>query len=103
MPLLEQKAFRGFASPSNVAMAALVGFLSVGYFTDWKMLRGRPSKSAMAVTPGMPEQFAGSSKQPLRTVRAEKGRTVRLQFSPRSEIADRRAASHEGRESAEVD
>jgi hypothetical protein len=103
MQLLQQKAFRGFASPSNVAMATLVGFLSVGYVTDWKMLRGRPSESAMVVTPLLPEHASGSVPPRLRSARLKRGQTIYMQAAPRSEIADRRGASHDGKTSAEVD
>jgi hypothetical protein len=103
MNLLQQKAIRAFASPSNMAMTVLVGFLSVGYFTDWKMLRGRPSKSATAATPGIPEHAAGSLHTRLRTVRSERGGTVFLQVVPRSDVADRRAANHEGTSRPELD
>ncbi len=103
MDFLQQKAFRGLGSPSNLAMAALIGFLAVGYFTDWKMLRGRPSLSASAVTPGLPEHLPGPSNVRIRAVRLERGGTIYLHVAPRSEIADRRAASHEGQNGPEVD
>ena len=103
MYLLQQKALRAFASPSNVAMAVLVGFLSVGYVTDWKMLRGRPSKSAMAVTPRSPVRASGPFKSRLRTVRSESGATVYLHVAPRSEVADRRAASRDQKNPSELD
>jgi hypothetical protein len=103
MQFLQQKALRGLASPSNVAMATLVAFLSVGYVTDWKMLRGQPSQSAMAVTPGLSEHSSSSLPPRLRTVRSHKGRTIYLQATPRSEVADRRAANHDAKESPEID
>ncbi len=103
MYLLQKKALRAFASPSNVAMAVLVGFLSVGYFTDWKMLRGRPSKSAMAVRPSLPKHAAGSLSPGLRTVRSERGGAVFLQVAPRSEVADSRAAGQDGETRPELD
>jgi len=103
MQFLQQKGFRGFTSPSNVAMATLVGFLSVGYVTDRKMLRGRPSQSAMAVTAGLSDHSSGSLSRRMRTVRSHKGRTIYLQATPRSEVADRRAANHDAKESPELD
>jgi S1-C subfamily serine protease len=103
MHLLLQKAFRSFASPSNVAMAVLVGFLSVGYITDWKMLRGRTSKSAMAVTPDLPEHATCSINSRLGPVRSESGGAVSLQVAPRSQVADRRPASREGKSRPELD
>ncbi len=58
-----EKSERGLLSPSNVAAATLVGFLFAGHFTDWKMLRGRPSKSELSVSPGR-------SKRPSQPVAA---------------------------------
>ncbi|SRR6266478_8857668 len=103
MPILQQKAIRRFASPSNVAMATLVGFLSVGYVTDWKMLRGRPSKSSSAITPGLPRQAAGLPNSRLRYVRTENGRPIYVTVDPRSEVADRRTAGHDAKPGSELD
>ncbi|MGE5191844.1 MAG: hypothetical protein ACM3U2_05035, partial [Deltaproteobacteria bacterium] len=64
-----------------MAMAVLAGFLSVGSITDWKMLRRRPSKSAMAVTPGFPEHATYSINARLRTGRSESGGAVSLQVA----------------------
>ena len=89
MPILREKAIRRFASPSNMAMATLVGFLSVGYVTDWKMLRGRPLKSSSAITPGSIHQAAGSPNSRLRYIRSENGRPVYVT------VAGKRAYSKE--------
>ena len=43
-----QKSLETLASPSNLAMATLVGFLFVGQSTDWKMLRGPRDESIFA-------------------------------------------------------
>ncbi len=44
MNLPNQKTWNEMASPSNLAMAALIGFLLVGHATDWKIL-GRKAKA----------------------------------------------------------
>jgi len=103
MPILREKAIRRFASPSNMAMATLVGFLSVGYVTDWKMLRGRPSKSSAIITPGVTRQAAGSANSRLRYLRSENGRPIYVTVDPRSEVADRRAAAADAKSRPELD
>jgi hypothetical protein len=103
MPILQQKAIRRFASPSNMAMATLVSFLSVGYVTDWKMLRGRPSKSSSTITPALPRQAAGLPNSRLRYVRSENGRPVYVTVDPRSEVADSRAAAADAKYRSELD
>jgi len=103
MPNLQQKAIRRFASPSNMAMATLVGFLSVGYVTDWKMLRGRPSKSSSVITPGLNRQAAGATNLRPRYVRSQNGRPVYVTVDPRSEVADRRAATTDAKSRSELD
>ena len=65
----DRKSWSAAASPSNLAMAALVGFLFVGQATDWKILFGRKSK-------------ASSTKS-----------------DPKSEVADRRSATREAQKS----
>jgi hypothetical protein len=101
MPNLQQKVIRRFASPSNMAMATLVGFLSVGYVTDWKMLRGRPSKSSSVITPGSNRQAAGATNSRLRY--SQNGRPVYMTVDPRSEVADRRAATTDAKSRSELD
>jgi hypothetical protein len=103
MPILQQKSIRRFASPSNMAMATLVGFLSVGYVTDWKILRGRPSKSSSVITPGSNRQAAGAPNSRLRYVRSENGRPIYVTVDPRSEVADRRAATTDAKSGSELD
>jgi hypothetical protein len=103
MQNLEEKAIRRFASPSNMAMATLVGFLSVGYVTDWKMLRGRPSKSSSVITPGSTRQSAGATNSRLRYVRSQNGRPIYVTVDPRSEVADRRAATTDAKSRSELD
>ena len=103
MPILQQKAIRRFASPSNMAMVTLAGFLSVGYVTDWKMLRGRPSKSSAAITPRLPRQAAGSADSRLRYIRSENGRPIYVTVDPRSEVADSRAAATDAKNRSELD
>jgi hypothetical protein len=103
MQILQRKAIRRFASPSNMAMVTLAGFLSVGYVTDWKMLRGRPLKSSAVITPGSVRQAAGSSNSRLRYVRSENGRPIYVTVDPRSEVADRRAAAQDAKYRSELD
>ncbi len=45
----DRKSWNAAASPSNLAMAALVGFLFVGQATDWKILFGRKAKASSSV------------------------------------------------------
>jgi hypothetical protein len=44
----DQKSWNGLVCPSNLAMVALVGFLSVGQATDWKIISRRPAKANAA-------------------------------------------------------
>src|SRR5262245_28498592 len=103
MRVSEQKSIRDWVSPSNVAVVTLVGFLSVGYVTDWRMLRGGPSKSAAALSPGLPKHALDSAKSRLRYVPSEKGGMVYVPVDPRSEVADSRAASHDEKRLPELD
>jgi hypothetical protein len=86
-----------------MAMATLVGFLSIGYVSDWKMLRGQPSKSSSAITPGLPRQAAGLPNSRMRYLRSENGRPVYVAIDPRSEVADRRAAGQDPKHGSELD
>jgi hypothetical protein len=103
MKLPEQRSARGLTSPSNLAITTLVGFLCVGYVTDWKMLRGRPSQSTLAVTPGLPKHAVESLQSRLRYAGSENGRPVLLKVDPRSEFADRRAGNNDAKNHSELD
>lgn len=89
---------RSLLSPSNFAAAALAGFLVIGQATDWKMLRGRPSKSTATVAPG-------SRKQPSRSAppHSKTGLPASFETNPQSEVADRRATSTEGKGRSRLD
>lgn len=83
-----QKSLEALASPSNLAMATLVGFLFVGQSTDWKMLRGRSSKPATSLqsvhsTRAYPRLRPGASP-------------VYLKVEGQSEVVDRRIVPREG-------
>jgi hypothetical protein len=103
MNLPDRKLAGGFTSPSNLAITTLVAFLCVGYVSDWKMLRGRPSKSALAVTPGLPKHATDSLQSRLRYAGSENGGAVLLNVDPRSEYADRRASKHDAKIRSKLD
>ncbi len=103
MNLPEQRSARGFTSPSNLAITTLVGFLCIGYVTDWQMLRGRPSKSALVVTPGVPKHVTESRPSRLRYSGLENSGAVILHVDPRSEFADRRAVNYDAKRRSELD
>ena len=46
-------------SPSNLAIAALFGFLAVGYTSDWNVLFGRSPRSTVTTRFGVPEHARG--------------------------------------------
>jgi hypothetical protein len=96
-----QRSLEALASPSNLAMATLVGFLFVGQSTDWKMLRGRPSKSASSVAPLSPEHTAHATRtySRLRSGAAP----VYLKVDRQSEFVDRRTPLLEGKSRQELD
>jgi hypothetical protein len=59
------------ASPSNLAVAALVGFLFVGQATDWKIL-GRKAKVDSSVKFGAPAgKSVGAALQHSRRIQAD--------------------------------
>jgi hypothetical protein len=96
-----QKSLETFASPSNLAMATLVGFLFVGQSTDWKMLRGRPSKSTASVVPVSTEH----STHAVRTYSRLRsgGAAVYLKVDRQSEVVDRRTPPPDGKSRQELD
>ena len=96
-----QKSLETLASPSNLAMATLVGFLFVGQSTDWKMLRGRPSKSTSSVAPFSPEQTAHATRaySRLRSGAAP----VYLKVDRQAEYVDRRTPPLESKSRQELD
>jgi len=89
-----------FASPSNVTIAVLVGFLFVGHTSDWKILHGRrarPARLEAALPPGIP---IGSKAQLVRPGAAwllEPGTTAK------SVVADNRPVIHDGKSRREID
>ncbi len=93
-----EKSVRGLLSPSNVAAATLVGFLFAGHFTDWKMLRRRPSKSELLVSPGI-------SKRPSQPVAPATGTGHPRDFEtkPESEVADSRVTIPDGKSRPRLD
>ena len=104
--LPDRKSWSAAASPSNLAMAALVGFLFVGQATDWKILFGRKSKAISTVRFGMPElsgTFSRTGAQHSRHARAAFLRDAPVHHStkadPNSEVADRRSATREAQKS----
>jgi hypothetical protein len=96
-----QKSLEVLASPSNLAMATLVGFLFVGQSTDWKMLRGRPSKSTSSVAPFSPEHTAQAARSYSRL--RSGAAPVYLKVDRQSEFVDRRTAPLEGKIRQELD
>ena len=113
-----QKSWNGLTSPSNLAMAALIGFLFVGQATDWKILFGRKSKSISSVkfgTPGLSQghELSRTGVQHSRPVRARSLRDAALsdaalhdstlrgstRTDPNSEVADRRSLTREAQKS----
>ena len=103
MNLPLQRTARGFASPSNLAITTLLGFLCVGYLTDWEILRGRPSRSAVIATPGMPKVATDSHPSRLRYADPRNSRPLSLNVERQSEFADRRAANHDVKNQSELD
>jgi hypothetical protein len=95
-----QKSLETLASPSNLAMATLVGF--VGQSTDWKMLRGRPSKSTSSVTPFSPEHAAHATRTYSR-LRSGAAPVYLKVDRPLEEVVDRRTAPLEGKTRQELD
>jgi hypothetical protein len=67
------------------------------------MLRVSPSKSTASLSPGLPKHAVDSLHSRLRYVRPEKRGAVSAPVDARSEVADRRAASHDGTKSPELD
>jgi hypothetical protein len=96
-----QRSLENLASPSNLAMATLVGFLFVGQSTDWKMLRGRPSKSTSSVAPLSADHSAHAARSysRLRTGAAP----VYLKVDRQSEVVDRRTPPHDAKSRQELD
>src|SRR5262245_44688969 len=103
MPRSDRNSIRNWVSPSNVAMVTLVGFLSVGYMTDWKMLRDKPASSAAALAPGSPKRAVDSVKPGWRHARSETRKVTVVPVDPRSAVADRRAVRHDGKHQPELD
>jgi len=107
--LPDRKTWSTAASPSNLTMAALVGFLFVGQATDWKIL-GRKAKPNSSITFGTPVatgKSAGATGQhshPMRNPEA-RNREVRnvpernttlhdaIKSDSSSAVADRRPGS----------
>jgi len=104
--LPDRRSWSAAASPSNLAMAALVGFLFVGQATDWKIL-GRRAKLQSSVKFGTPEvagRAVGAGAYDPRAVRTVTARKSAPSNATKGdptleEIADRRPATHEPRKS----
>ncbi len=95
MSLPSRRSFTGVTSPSNVVLAALVGFLFVGHGTDWKILRGRSARSVSAFAPAWLDHHSSeSTKRQPPLLRASYSPPTKLQIDARSEIVDRRAPVH---------
>lgn len=103
--LPDRKSWNAAASPSNLAMAALVGFLFLGQATDWKIL-GRKSKASSSVKFGAPELTrnglpgarrvrAGSLPEATRETDRKTTRETTNSDPNSEEVADRRPASRE--------
>ena len=106
--LPDRKTWHAAVSPSNLAIAVLVGFLCVGQATDWKIL-GRKAKANSTVKLGAPDMTGKSSSAvayQAHRMRAGSGRTAALsdvtkgtdamRADPNSEeVADRRPATRE--------
>lgn len=73
MNLPDRNAWSSAASPSNLAMAALVGFLFVGQATDWKILgrKARPDSSVKFGASAVTGMSAGTRAQHSRQVPSE--------------------------------
>jgi len=117
--LPDRKTWNAAVSPSNLAIAALVGFLCMGQATDWKIL-GRNAKVNSTVKLGAPVMTGKSSSAvayPVRhrpagsdrkavlsdsTKRADAtAGTVPTNVDPNSEeVADRRPVARESQKSA---
>ena len=102
----DRKSWSAAASPSNLAMVALVGFLFVGQATDWKLLFGRKSKAISTVRFGTPELSAGLSGAETHHSRHTRAAVLRdspmhnsTKADPNSEVADRRSATREAQKS----
>jgi hypothetical protein len=87
MSVPNEKTVSGLASPSNLALAALVGFLFVGTVTDWTMLHGRASKSRKSSLTG---RAGASANNRLRQIPPGASKS-----DPFSDVADRRNSLHE--------
>ena len=88
------------ASPSNMTIAVLVGFLFVGHTSDWRILHGRPARPARleaALPSGIP---IGSKAQ---RVRPGESRLVEPGSSANSVVADNRPVIHDGKSRREID
>jgi hypothetical protein len=97
--LPDRKSWIAAVSPSNLAMAALVGFLCLGQATEWKILGRNKAKANSSVKLGAPE-LSRNGAQHLRHVRAnslrEATREAAKSDSTSEEVADRRPATREG-------
>jgi hypothetical protein len=99
--LSDQRSWTGLASPSNLAMAALVGFLFVGQATDWKVIsRGQP-KATVTTRFGIPAVPTTSGSVPLL-----RGGTAQRTARPENteQVVDRgNGASNQTRIEREID
>ncbi len=99
----DRKTWRSVVSPSNLAMAALVGFLFVGQATDWRILghqaNANPSASfgksvargnaTGTVVPLAGQVRTGVQRHSVSSIRSDK-------TGVSEEVADRRSAPRQG-------
>lgn len=90
------RSWSAAVSPSNLALATLVGFLFVGQATDWKILFGRKSTANSSMKFGTLDS-ARKRTQMASQVRSGSARGSSIMTDPKSEVADRRPAANEVR------
>lgn len=85
----DQKSWTDLACPSNLIMAALVGFLLVGQATDWKVISRRPAKVNATTRFGTPEIPAAYGRIAL----LRGGLPQQIRVEPAEQIVDRGSAT----------
>ena len=96
MHLHNQKSWKELVSPSNLAMAALVGFLFAGQVTDWKILgRKKANTHVKFGTPESSRAWAQHSRHANAGFLRDSTVQRLTKADPKSEVADRRPANHE--------
>lgn len=95
MNVPNEKSLSGLASPSNLAMAALVGFLFVGTATDWKMLHGRAPKSRLSAKSDLAGRNGSSAKYRSSQIPSNDSARGTSRPGQTSDVADRRSSLHD--------